>query len=314
MKYIIFALCVLLVACQSTSSHRQSDLPSWWTSPPTDSSQWLYGLGEGPTLEQANQQALANLAGKFRTTINSSLSRHTQSTYQHTIDRIERDITSNISDISLSNYETLQTQVSDQNILVLVRVNKISLANDWLSQYRTIQRAIQKTLEPDTKNLFQWWLKAQSMKSQALEGDQLAELYSTLTNTQKSSRLLNQLNQTLLQNKPMAAVKGDVPEISDTISQELVNQGINVGSCRPCDLTVSYKTYSTSEKLFGENVVQLRFEGDLKDRNYVFSSRSWNVSASSIQGSQAGIEATRFIAIEKIKGEGLWKTFGIEAK
>ena len=127
---VAFALGLLLTACQSL----KETTPDWWTSPMADSEQWIYGAGEGYGLTQANQQALANIAGKLKTEISSSLSHRTQETTVALDEYADRQLKSTVATVSLSHYETLKTAVFEGRTLTLVRVDRTALAKEWLRE------------------------------------------------------------------------------------------------------------------------------------------------------------------------------------
>lgn len=310
---LVLFLSLTLIACE-TLTGSDDRLPEWWTSPIEDSTEWLYGLGEGETLNAANQQALVNVAGKLQTKISGSLSRRTQETTVSADDYIDRKMSSEIERVSLSHFETLKIETLFHRVLTLVRVDRQALADDWLRQYQSIEADIQALLSDKQKSRFQWWMTARYLKPNALEGDRLAALISSLTSTEKVSSLTHRLEQAMNENKPTVTIKGDQSNLNQVITSELLAQGLRVSGCRRCDLIIQYNTNFSSNVLFGESVVKMDFSGTLTDGSGDFSSNHWSTSASSVSGLGVGKKATLSIAVQKIKGEGLWKVFGMETK
>lgn len=311
-------LCILLisfclVACQSLGGGKES-IPEWWTSPAEDSSEWLYGFGEGRTLNIANQQALANVAGKLKTTISGSLSRRTQETNASASDYIDRKMSSEIQKISLGHFETVKTETLSGRVLTSIRVDKKALVDAWLRQYQTIQNELEAVISDKQKSRFQWWFAADAFSARALEGDNLASLISGLTETDMPGNLVYQLEQAINLRTPTVTVKGPQADINRAITSDLLSKGLRVGNCSKCDLTIEYDTTFSSLALFGESVVKMNFSGSLIDDRGGVSSNHWALSASSVSGMESGKKGSIYMAVQKIKSEGLWKAFGMETK
>ncbi|SHG88467.1 LPP20 lipoprotein [Marinomonas polaris DSM 16579] len=312
-RLILVFLTLLLSACQSIPGLEPS-MPDWWVSPPEDSAKWLYGLGEGPNLNAANQQALSNIAGKLQTKISSSLSRRTQETTVSSSDYIDRQLSSEIEKVSLSHFETLKTETLSHRVMTLVRVDKEALANDWSRQLQVIENDLEKILSDKQSGRFAWWMGARSFTFRAAEGDRLASLISGLTGVDQGAQFSQQLSNAISKNKPSVIIKGDQTVINRAITAELLSQELRVGGCKKCDLVINYDTKFSSKVLFGESIVKMDFSGTLTDNSGDISSDHWSISASSVSGLDVGKKATLSMAVQKIKGEGLWKIFGMETK
>jgi len=306
----VIVLSVVLTACQSL----RSSPPEWWTSPVADSEQWIYGAGEGYDLKQANQQALANIAGKLKTEISSSLSRRTQETNSALDDYVDRQLTSSVATVSLSHYETLNTAVIENKTLTLIRVDRAALAKEWLRQYDAIAGDVQSLLGNQQTSPFLWWLEAKGMIAKARSGDQLAALWSGVMSRAKTSQLESTLHAAIDKRKPSVQLIGDQSGINQIIRSALLEDGLRIGRCRACDVTIKYSTQFGTELLFGQSVVTMTFSGVLTDREGEVSASRWNVRASSMSGPVIGKKATLVMASEKINSEGLWKVFGIETE
>ncbi|WP_133012111.1 LPP20 family lipoprotein [Marinomonas flavescens] len=309
MRFFLFlALSLLLTACQSM----KESAPDWWTSPQADSEQWIYGAGEGYNLSQATQQALANIAGKLKTEISASLSRRTQETNVAMDDYVDRQLKSSVATVSLSHYETLKTAVSGNNTLTLIRVDRAALAKEWSRQYDSISGDVRGLLSDKQDNPFQWWLKAKALIPVARTGDQLAVFWSGLMNQTKNSHLEDEINFAIAKRKPSVQLIGSQTTINQAIQSSLLDEGLRIGRCRTCDITIKYSTHFNTDTLFGQSVVNMIFAGTLTDRDGEVSSARWNLRASSASGASVGKKATLIMAVQKVKSEGLWKAFGME--
>lgn len=309
---IIAALSLFLCACQSNPQQAFA-MPDWWSAPPEDSAANLYGVGEGYDLNSAVHQALANVAGKLRTNISASFSQRTQESNVAEDNYVDRKLSADTENVSLSHYETLKTANIDGRVAVLVRIDKQALADDWRRQYQQIERKINDIVL--TKNhSFMWWLQAKSSLKDATHGDQIAYWLSSLTESEVHSELQKTLSKIIKVHNPSVSFRGDHPILNRSISDVLLASGLRNDGCLSCDMKIRYRTEFSTQTLFGEDVIKLDFFGSLEDREGHKYSSHWSVNASSVSGLEGGKQATLSIAAQKIKDEGLWKSFGIATK
>ena len=73
-------LVIILLLLTSASAHTNSpssetikndELPKWVTTPPQDTSLFIYGIGAGINLKESKQAALADIAGKINTKVSN---------------------------------------------------------------------------------------------------------------------------------------------------------------------------------------------------------------------------------------------------
>ncbi|MED5523655.1 MAG: LPP20 family lipoprotein [Pseudomonadota bacterium] len=309
-----FLLVILLASCQTTTKQPVS-LPSWWQTPPADSAAWIYGLGEGSQLALAQQQALANIAGKLQTQLTASLARRTQETNAQASDYVDRDLKSNTAQITLSHFETVNTAQLPTSVIVLVKVDRERLTQQWQQQYDDAASQLTSAMAVSAKHLsFQQWLDAYNLKDTARKADRLATFISSLSGQKRDSKWQVQLQHYLVKHPLSARIDGNNTLLNQSINRILVNQGVRPGRCNPCSLVASYSVSSHQNFIFNENVVTLTFHGRLTDSQGVVSENEWTVNGSSVSSKAIAERIALELAQRRIEDEGLWKAFGMEIK
>jgi hypothetical protein len=137
---MILSLVLLFTACSTTKpqiTHTPKILPAWYLTPPTNNSQFLYGVGSGSNREQSIKSALDDLASKLGISIESNFN-STQTSNKGFREYISINtnfnIKSSIDEIRISNYEILDAKkVKYNNYITIIRSNKDSFTDSLIS-------------------------------------------------------------------------------------------------------------------------------------------------------------------------------------
>ncbi|WP_201352700.1 LPP20 family lipoprotein [Hydrogenimonas urashimensis] len=87
--------------------------PVWYLNPPPNNREWLYGTGEGETMEEATRHALSNLLARIRVTVSSTYRSREYShrdVYEHTFKESTYDIETTVEKVPVTHYETLRSE------------------------------------------------------------------------------------------------------------------------------------------------------------------------------------------------------------
>ncbi len=109
-------------------------LPAWYLNPPLDDNVFWFGVGEGSTLRQAKDSALADIAAKLSVTISSKVSKSSTQSTSGVSSVFHQDVKINLESevkkISFSSFETVDSVSSDSKTMVLVKVQKVKFFKD----------------------------------------------------------------------------------------------------------------------------------------------------------------------------------------
>jgi DNA-directed RNA polymerase subunit F len=155
-------------------------LPDWVLHPPNSDTE-LFAIGDGNTLQQANNNALKNILGQLRTRISSSFNQQQTLTNNAFAEYINQSISSSIENLPISQYSQLKNHQEGGTFYSLVSVEKAQLTATFMSEINNNTYELNKQLTPNTNagSQLEWWMDNR---------ENLLSLYST------NLRYLNILN------------------------------------------------------------------------------------------------------------------------
>lgn len=312
MRYICLVFAILLGGCSMMETSSHQSLPAWWVNAPRDNATWLYGLGEGQNLHQARQQALATIAGKLTTKVSSQLRvRNIETTHNYT-QYVDRNTQSIVEDVNLSHYQVASTVSSPKITRVLVKLNRVQLAQSWKTQYQQWVHTLAKQSQHISgQSIFRWWLTARSLLPLAAKIDRQALLYQALTGQTLVHDHRVQLETTIAHIPLTVRVQGQNDTLRQHIIDSLSQMGLTAQSCNVCQLVISFKPQFTDEKIFDQQVATLDFYGQLRDQTGIVSKNHWVVQGASITSKAYAQRAAAIQGVQQMKKMGLWKSFGL---
>lgn len=289
-------------------------LPKWWTHTPTNSAQWLYGIGEGPSLEEAKQQALASIAGQLETSLSAKLSVRTQETNAAFDQYADRNIRTTVADVNFSHFQVIEKDIDEykQHVRVLVKLDRQALATTWQQQYDKLATQVTNAEKSQpNQSVFDWWRKTREQLEPAARADSIAMQRALLLDTPQPSQLLIHLRQTIKSIPMTVKIVGDNDAINRRIIDLLDKKDLRAGSCRHCSLTIRYHTKTNYEVIYSQQVATMQFFGQLVDSRGVVSESHWRIQGVSISQRHVAFQAASALAADKIQQQGLWKSFGL---
>jgi len=116
--WLLLALIVLPLAASAKG------LPEWVQSPPQDTDNLLFGIGQGASIPNATQSALESVAGKLMTEVESNLTIDTQVEDNIAKESVASQIRSQVAKTNLANYSVEATERDGKDFFVLVKVDQ----------------------------------------------------------------------------------------------------------------------------------------------------------------------------------------------
>lgn len=113
----------LCITVAGTAWAKNSDLPDWVETPPTDNASAIYGIGTGPDLDSAKKQALADVAGKLSTRISSEIKIYQKMVNGKVDDSFQSTVSASTEGIELSHYQVEHSARINDEFWVLLAVS-----------------------------------------------------------------------------------------------------------------------------------------------------------------------------------------------
>jgi hypothetical protein len=129
-------------------------IPDWFYSPP-QSQEYFYGAGEGRDANEAKNAALNYIASEIQTTISSQFSKtevYSKSNFSNSFyETARKNIKANVSKISFSNIQIVKTVKVDNEIYILLRVNKKELFRNLKTKFEMLDAKIDSEIKTSQK-------------------------------------------------------------------------------------------------------------------------------------------------------------------
>jgi hypothetical protein len=129
-------------------------IPDWFYSPPK-SQNYFYGAGEGRDANDAKNSALNYIASEIQTTISSQFSKtevYSKSNFSNSFyETARKNIKANVSKISFSNIQIVKTVKVDNEIYILLRVNKKELFRNLKTKFEMLDAKIDSEIKTSQK-------------------------------------------------------------------------------------------------------------------------------------------------------------------
>jgi len=296
-------IAALLLIATSVGCNAQQ----WWQTPPSDSEQYLYGQGEGFTRDQAQQQALADIAGKLSTELNASLERSTFESNDASSDVINRDINSRVADIQLGQFEVVETTEVNGRTRVLVKLDRNKLAAQWRQRIAAIEAVIIPMLTPQQVASLQGWLALNGQRDAASEVDHLRASLTALVQDEPAPSLYQALKQQLQQHQLAVKVNGSSTVLSAAIYQSLRREGIHACEQAACPIVINYSYDFEHETYFSEYYSRIVLDLKVTEHNQVLSHIDWSTQVTSATSYQSADRGALDVTKRHLEQTGIWQ-------
>ena len=183
MKTIISILiALLLIGCTGSKQPEPVSYPSWFLNPPANDGSFLYGTGEGNTIDSAKASALNSIAASLSTTVSSEFKKKESSQSFNGNENAHHSalntVKAEVKAIEFSDYRIIQNQVTGSKALVLVEVSRFKLFNN---QKEKLERLSQELTTKQSNIERQSPLKKAYLYNQNMEQTQRLTSLALLT-------------------------------------------------------------------------------------------------------------------------------------
>ncbi|MBD3841188.1 MAG: LPP20 family lipoprotein [Campylobacterales bacterium] len=296
----------LLTGCVNiptiSPAKKELTLPNWYVQSPSNSELYLYGEGSGSTLEQAQQNALNNMASRLQVTVQSSIQSNTtsQTSFQlgsNYSKTISQDLKIDVAKIKFSQYTIENSIQIGNNFYVLAKVNRTEFYqlkhNELLSQDHFINGKI-KILE--NLGLMEKINLLQSLLAKLEDAKRLSVLIHILNNqfnhipyVSKYDELINMI-EIIQANATMSVESNNEKGYFKDVLIDMLNQShFNIASKSDIKLQLNPKIkYSLYN---GWHIAKVSLTLNIISENKVISSKVFSVTGRSSTSQESALES-----------------------
>jgi hypothetical protein len=125
--FYICTICTLfVVACgkKQPIETNKVTIPSWYLESVKNDSLYLYGLGEGSSLQKATNVALNDAASKLRVSISSTTETSMSADRESYSSSLKQNINAIVKDVTFNNYEVVKSEESVGSFYVKIKIDR----------------------------------------------------------------------------------------------------------------------------------------------------------------------------------------------
>lgn len=147
-KLVATVLSVILLsssaAASSTQEQQSAATLTWVSSPPSDTAQYYYGVGEGKSITEAKNVALADISSRISVSVDSTFSSSVSASRlgddETVASKVKQDVITKSKDIEYSDVQVIESANDGGLWHVLVQVDRVQLAQNYIDKLNKVDR------------------------------------------------------------------------------------------------------------------------------------------------------------------------------
>lgn len=285
-----------------------AELPEWILFPPSSDTE-LYAIGEGKSLQQANDIALKNILGQLRTRVSGGFSQRQILNNDAFAEYINQSVSSSIESLPISQYKKLNNHQEKDTFFSLISVEKQQLADTFRSELTSNFYKLGKSLreQATVASKLEWWVRNKpALLEQFATNVRYIEILDVLSQpTDKYKSLLNTTEAQLADIQSsvcLFVLPHEQENLRLAFRQKIIGLGLNADN-QQCEFTIQLFDNVKVQELFNQHVASLSLDVKLNKNNQPIASEIINESGRSLQSKANASHAAYQRLVTKIEAD-----------
>jgi len=324
LKYLrMLVLSLILIGCGAEPKPETIVYPSWYLNPPQNSGSFLYGVGEGSSINVAKASALGSVSESLSLTVSSELSKRDSSNRYNGREDIYSSVVSSLKteakEMEFSEYTIIKNEQVGSKIFLLVEVSRQKLFKDQkakLELFSNELKAEQKSISdyPVLKQALLYKQRAQkrhTLKSLALLSKTIDSNFDTDAYIKQVTQVGDASQKALNRVKISVTASKQAEIFVDAIKEGLNNAGIKTGS-NNANTQLYLDSAFHLDEIYGFKIAKSTLSVSTKEKNKTVATNAVVLSGKSrYDYNKAKLNANAVLR-QKIKEEGIFSIMGVE--
>lgn len=324
--FYALGLCFLagiLVGCAGKGGSQS--LPDWVVLPPDDTAEAIYGVGEGRSLREARDDALADIAGKLETRVSADVEMETVLANGEERSRTRNRIRTTTEALRLTEFRTHKSAESATGLFVLVSIDRASLISSMEAELATLDSEITGRLSDSEGDSVKRMFRLTMSLPLIHQGISKAMLLQSLAQTparyqarlSEYQSLLNERES--LQQSVRIGVRWDnnTAGVGEAVLESLLRHGVHsepANTGEHYDGFIEIASQRVDSEIFNEFHVQLNANADLLGADgAIVSSARYQAAASSLASYEAATVSVNRVIARQVREQGVWRALNMQA-
>lgn len=320
-KTLSLLILFIVFSCSKDGSTDINGDISWYLSPTQNNSQYIYGVGQGYTLEEATKSALSDASARLSTTISSTSTTLLEENRYDVNEEFRKKINQNIEKIEFPNFEVLKSTQKDNSTYVQIRVDRKQFVDLQKEKIEHLDNQIENIKKIVSKqNIIQKRTSYNKIIDLGTQSEILARVIYGASNKELKQKLKTISNAKYKLSKLNSKFefyflsKGN-SDIYRVIQKYLNKSGISIASAKTNldnQIIMKVTSSSTTGEVYGSYITKLTLNFKNYSKGKVVASNIVEVSGSSTVSRNESYRSAIASFDAKIKKEGVFKTLGVE--
>lgn len=296
--------------------------PKWVEEPPSDNTEFIYGIGSGESLEKAQQASLSNISSKLATVISSNITANTSVSQGKVSSQFSENITAKSLDTKLSNFETVKTEAQGGVIYVLTRMSRPAFVKNTLSHLSSLDQELDGNISLARKqSKLQEYLALANAQVKIQEATDLVYLLQATDPNFRSNDYFNKylgyqkgLDELIYSIRfKIKTLSGDLAPISEMLVSFLGENKLSASANeQKPDVVITVKGKTQKSILFGDYTTQIRlFIQTTDSTGRTFNPQELVVAGSSRVSYENSMVTATALVKSKLEELGAFQSLGL---
>ncbi len=311
----------ILFSCTTKGTVNTGDDISWYLSPTQNDSGYIYGVGQGYTLEEATKSALSDASARLSTTISSTSTSLMEENRYDVNEEFRQKINQNIEKIEFPNFQVTKSAKKDASTYVEVSIDRKQFVDLQKEKIEYLDNQINNIKGlVDKQNIIQKRSSYNKIIDLGTQSEILTRVIYGASNKNLKQKLktisdakyrLSKLNNSF---EFYFLSKGN-SDIYRVIQKHLNQSGVSIATAKTNldnQIIMKIASSSTTGEVYGAFITKLKINFKNYSGNKVVASNNVEVSGSSTISRNESHKAAIASLDEKIQKDGIFKVLGVE--
>ena len=317
---LFITLATTFASCTSINNNFTQP-PSWYINPQQNNSQFLYGIAQGYTMQEAKVGALFEASSRLSSSVSATTTLIREENNFSTNEEFRQNIKQNTSEIKFSNYKVINSQVNNSIFFVEIAIDRAEFIKFYKAEINDLYQKITKL---DKQSMAQNIILRYNALNKISDFANQIDFYNSIIKSLGSSTLSQEKLRNIVNlqdqsngilDKIEFYIDSNTPQdIRQSLALALNHKRIKIIKQKPFNknqILIKAKISEDKKKVYGYLMNNITISLESWSQNKLLSSNKINVTGSSPSSYSLARKSAIVEFEKKIKQNGIFISLGI---